>query len=1341
MGSFSFNAPPAGYDRQGNPPSGLTSAAGDGGGPREPGAETTEGLQPKGKPSSSYPPIFRAKQGESYQDWKRAVSFWLGGEGGQIPVSLIGPRIMVQLRDRAAQLVRHLENSDVNGRGGMELIFKTLERSPLVKQLDKHKVDQHRRRLMSLCRVAGKSLESYVSRGSIYRTHLLSLDKSLEMGEGFYIGHLLDHARLTKRNKAMIRTRAGVETEESITTAMIELAAELEGEQGFPIGQSEPNLAGSNGEEFLIQRTSTFGQKRHGVRGALAAGIETEQVIEEVDGMSASADPGEESFDEDILPEVYEAEKEAFALQYKARQRMAEAKKLRNYYKKPDPEERKRAIAEKMKVTHCHLCGELGHWSKECPKRAQQAFVATNSSAASRRQRGGMSAIPECAADPDRDQEWDLLVSLCTGEPVEGGSEKGAYMVRAVVYHVSVEDRQGVGEVAEDPGHEVMWNIQELANAVILDLGCMKSVAGTRWANHVIQQWQQEGRWFKVNPEKEVFRFGSGHVLESKFAISIIATFAKKPVVLSFSVVSGDCPPLLSRPACTQLGVIFDCGLHSMSSRKLKVKNYGLRQTSGGHYAMSIDEFGDLDHLPMPPDDFQLSEGVEAMIWSEEGENAHHVCMAEFSLSGSSSDGEEPSHVPRVHGASEATPCVRRMGASSQRMHVAEQRRRRTEFEHELRCRPICPEGQTRCFESHAGDGSLRKESQCQSQIGSGTFGLSAEGTSATSGLEQSSRTGALHDWGGGWHHHGRVRDDSEASSKEGGDQGQDRIQEGSDWGGGSLSFPVKSLEPGCGAQCGGMHQVQIGHLPVEEDAMAAEGEGSSLHHSEGSQMAEESAVAGEDVLRAFRSSAETIGQSENLVSDVNLEKHYDPVFEQALEYVKKREVEESKVDVNDMEVVGETEKAAQYEVEEERCILQCPQRGLSQHMKRRIASALASMVLLTQLVNCETKFMVLEIFAGEAMVTKVAAQTEGWGAYEPVDILLGGAEHDLQCRSNRERLKKRIEVLEPDLVVVTPPCGPWCLWQNQAPDFEKVEEKRRQHLPFWKFTQEVWEMQTENHRLALTEQPSTSEALSLKYMTERSELHRVVVDQCQFGLADPVSRKWFRKTTALDVNEEHFAEKLAQVKRCDHFPHEHEQVKGQVKWQGKWWKRSELAGKWPKQLATHVLRAAEAALRKPESEEPESWKVHQNSGGPQWLTAAVEGIVSPEEALRQQLQQVGAEGERFDFVTFEGSARALPRKLRSMLAHLHVTLGHLSNERLMRMLSLAGGNKQLLQGAQQLRCQVCCMVRPPQSRPQVSYQKPSNFNQKISGDVFHVWDINNLRYQQLEIFSSSLHR
>lgn len=128
----------------------------------------------------------------------------------------------------------------------------------------------------------------------------------------------------------------------------------------------------------------------------------------------------------------------------------------------------------------------------------------------------------------------------------------------------------------------------------------------------------------------------------------------------------------------------------------------------------------------------------------------------------------------------------------------------------------------------------------------------------------------------------------------------------------------------------------------------------------------------------------------------------------------------------------------------------------------------------------------------------------------------------------------------------------------------------------------------------------------------------------------------------------------------------------------------------------------------------------------------AVEGVVTPEEVLRQQLQATGMEGENYDFIHFEGEARSLPRKVRSMLAHLHVTLGHLSNERLARMLSLAGGGRNILLGAKHLRCQVCCMVRPPQSRPQVSYNKPSNFNEKVAGDCFHVWDVKGLRYTAL---------
>ena len=151
----------AARDISGTLPSGEVSAAGHS---KE---QKVAGDQKHSKVSSSYPPIFRAKPGESFREWKRAVGFWLGGEAGSLPAELIGPRLMVQLRDRAGQLVHHLSNADVNQPKGMELVMSTLEKSPLIRQLDKHKIDLHRKRLMSLRRLPQESLESYVTRGQL----------------------------------------------------------------------------------------------------------------------------------------------------------------------------------------------------------------------------------------------------------------------------------------------------------------------------------------------------------------------------------------------------------------------------------------------------------------------------------------------------------------------------------------------------------------------------------------------------------------------------------------------------------------------------------------------------------------------------------------------------------------------------------------------------------------------------------------------------------------------------------------------------------------------------------------------------------------------------------------------------------------------------------------------------------------------------------------------------------------------------------------------------------------------------------------------------------------------
>ena len=58
------------------------------------------------------------------------------------------------------------------------------------------------------------------------------------MGERFFVGHLLDHAPLTRRDKALIKTHAGNETEAEISEAMMELSNELEGEPNWAGGVS-----------------------------------------------------------------------------------------------------------------------------------------------------------------------------------------------------------------------------------------------------------------------------------------------------------------------------------------------------------------------------------------------------------------------------------------------------------------------------------------------------------------------------------------------------------------------------------------------------------------------------------------------------------------------------------------------------------------------------------------------------------------------------------------------------------------------------------------------------------------------------------------------------------------------------------------------------------------------------------------------------------------------------------------------------------------------------------------------------------------------------------------------
>ena len=69
----------------------------------------------------------------------------------------------------------------------------------------------------------------------------------------------------------------------------------------------------------------------------------------------------------------------------RAKQRVAEVRKLRGYFARPEPSaqhaaEREKRSKDMMKVMPCRACNQFGHWSKdkECPKFGQ-GFINTRS--------------------------------------------------------------------------------------------------------------------------------------------------------------------------------------------------------------------------------------------------------------------------------------------------------------------------------------------------------------------------------------------------------------------------------------------------------------------------------------------------------------------------------------------------------------------------------------------------------------------------------------------------------------------------------------------------------------------------------------------------------------------------------------------------------------------------------------------------------------------------------------------------------------------------------------------------------------------------------------------------
>ena len=493
--------------------------------------------------------------------------------------------------------------------------------------------------------------------------------------------------------------------------------------------------------------------------------------------------------------------------------------------------------------------------------------------------------------------------------------------------------------------------------------------------------------------------------------------------------------------------------------------------------------------------------------------------------------------------------------------------------------------------------------------------------------------------------------------------------------------------------------------------------------------------------------------------------------------------------------------------------------RGQVQLLKQGVRHVREAIAALTMVAKQDSvpHYRVLEIFGGSAALSLVARSTGQWVALEPVDLMYGS---DLLSPQEQRSVLEQIDVWEPDLVCLEPPCGPWSSLQALN-DAVVVDFKRAMHMPFWIFCAKVWKKQDDAGRLVLLEQPLRSAALQLGCMSRRSHVFRAIVDQCQFDLRDPLNHKLFRKRTALDVNSEVFAAALMQGAKCGHQPHEHQPIEGQTLCDGKWVSRSLVAGTWTSSFGKHILSCAALALA-----HGSCW--YQRLGGVQSFVAdfeedprAVQGpflaLASGEGVCRQhgryehdacwcagchggycpacisahvcevlpdvvrvgdplsysalavdadqgwlqygtgpedlrtsvainsafrQLQRdederrgdFGGIGSRYGYIKFVGVSLRIPKIIRNQVAKLHGTLGHPSNDRLARMLHLQGAQKEVVQAAKDLRCEICSRAHAPQTAPKSSSTAAERFNQHVSSDSFFFLDADGRRWNMTHL-------
>ena len=149
-------------------------------------------------------------------------------------------------------------------------------------------------------------------------------------------------------------------------------------------------------------------------------------------------------------------------------------------------------------------------------------------------------------------------------------------------------------------------------------------------------------------------------------------------------------------------------------------------------------------------------------------------------------------------------------------------------------------------------------------------------------------------------------------------------------------------------------------------------------------------------------------------------------------------------------------------------------------------------------------KWSVLEVFTWTCAIS-IMAGARGWVAHEPVTL----PRWNLLCPEDYKSALEYIDRVEPDLLVLAWPCGPWSQLQglgHKTPyQRQKLEEKRMENRTLLRFVRDAALRQRRRGGALLGENPYASLAWKEPLVEEAFDgMSSCACDMCRFGLRLP---------------------------------------------------------------------------------------------------------------------------------------------------------------------------------------------------------------------------------------------